>query len=104
MLHSHAANQMARGRQPAYKKLVICLDGTWNEPEECSESGKIKEELTNAREALEARHPIDHSKGTARRYASQNLARALEDGRPTWQKHQAGRVWDYESEAIDMPT
>jgi len=54
-----AAEQIATELKPPHKKLIICMDGTWNEPEEASEYSKYKEEPTNVVKIVRGIKPRD---------------------------------------------
>lgn len=41
------------------KKLIICFDGTWNEPEQASSKSKYKEEPTNVLKIVRGIKPVD---------------------------------------------
>jgi len=43
------------------RRLIICLDGTWNEPEEKSENNDDKEEPTNVLKIVRGVQPVDEN-------------------------------------------
>ena len=59
MSEAATAAQTSPPLKPPHKKLVICLDGTWNEPEEASEKTKFKEEPTNVLKVVRGVKPRD---------------------------------------------
>ncbi len=59
MSNSAAGGRTTTGLRPPHKKLVICLDGTWNEPEEPSENSRYKEEPTNVLKVIRGVKPRD---------------------------------------------
>lgn len=59
MSDSAAADQTTTELRPPHKKLVICMDGTWNEPEEVSSSARYKNEPTNVVKVVRGVKPRD---------------------------------------------
>ena len=55
-----AAGLEASPLLPPNKKIVVCMDGTWNEPEEVSAYSKFKEEPTNVLKVVRGVKPRDN--------------------------------------------